>query len=108
VMFKQFATSLALTVGLSLPSIASELTQLNSHLVCGDYPSITATLTEYNEIPFVKMAAHRLTPTGDVFKNQIVLFVNPRTKTYTIVERFSSNLFCVVSIGEQLESAESK
>jgi len=107
-MFKKIVTSLALTVGLFHTSIASELTQLNSQLICGDYSSINSTIKEYNEIPFVRMVSHRLVSTGDIFQNQIVIFVNPQTKTYTMVERFSSDIYCVVSIGEKLSPVDSK
>jgi len=107
-MFKKIITSLALTVGLFHTSIASELKQINSQLVCGNYDSIDATIKEYNEIPFVRMSGYRLSSSGNVSQNQIVIFVNPQTKTYTIVERFSSEIYCVVSIGEKMSPADSK
>lgn len=100
-MFVKIATSLALTVGLSLPSIASETRTVNSQLVCAEWGTIDATLTEHGEIPFARMSADRHIGRSGVIQNIVVIFVNPKTKTFTVVEQFKEDLYCVLSIGSE-------
>jgi len=33
-------------------------------------------------------------------ENNMVIFVNPTTKSFTIAERFSKDLYCVLALGE--------
>lgn len=97
-MFK-IITSLALTAGVFVqPSIASEIINLPTELVCADKDRITETIKEYGEEPVMKSLSIRETNSG-LKTNVSILFVNPQTKTWTMVERFRDDLFCVTSLG---------
>lgn len=99
-MFQKTLASLVLTVGLIHPSIASEIVQFPTHLFCLDQETLTSTITEFEEIPFAGGVATREVAGAGMVTNNLVIFVNPKTKTWTIVERFSKDLYCVISIGD--------
>lgn len=100
-MFVKIATSLALTVSLSLPSIASETRSLNTQIVCAAWDVIDASLNEHGEMPFARMSADRHIARSGTVQNIVVIFVNPKTKTFTVVEQFKEDLYCVLSIGSE-------
>jgi len=99
-MLKQILTSLALTVGIIHPSIASDVQQFPTTLVCVDQKGLTQTITEFEELSFAGGVAMRDVPGVGLVKNNLVIFVNPKTQSWTIVERFSTELYCVVALGE--------
>lgn len=105
---RKFLASLALTVGLIHPSIASEILQIDTKLSCASWERINETLEKYGEIPFVNMNAYRALRNNDVMNLPAIMFVNPKTKSYTLVEKFSDQLYCVVSIGEQVSPSTDK
>jgi len=107
-MLKYFLASLALTVGLIHPSIASDITKLRTELVCGNELGIGEVLDKYGEIPFATMTSMRDIPGVGVTNNPIVIFVNPKTKTYTIIERLSKNVYCIVSLGDNISPYSEK
>lgn len=105
---RKFLASLALTVGLTHPSIASEVIQIDTKLTCVSWETLNEALEKYGEIPFVNMTAYRALRNNDVMSLPTVMFVNPKTKSYTLVEKFSEQLYCVVSIGEQVSPSTDK
>lgn len=101
-MLTRILTSLALTVGLIHPSIASESIKLPTELICGSEKGFEAVLEKYGEIPFATMTSSREIPGIGFSINPMVIFVNPQTKTYTIVEQLADNVYCVVALGEAI------
>lgn len=101
-MLKKVLTSLALIFGLIHISIASEPKQIDTKISCTSYEILNEVLEKYGEIPFVSMTAYRVVGSGRVVAHPAIMFVNPKTKSYTIVEKFSDALYCIVSTGEEL------
>jgi len=101
-MLKKLLASLALTVGTTHPSIASEPVQIDSKITCASFAVINEALEKYGEIPFVSMTAYRMTKNNNVIEIPAMMFVNPKTKTYTVVEKFNERVYCVVSMGGKL------
>jgi hypothetical protein len=101
-MLKKILASLALTVGIANPSIANEVIKLPTDLVCGSESGISEVLEKYGEIPFATMTAFREIPGEGFTNNPMVIFVNPKTKTFTIIERITKNIYCVVSLGDNI------
>ena len=99
-MFKKILAALALTAGIIHPSIASEITRLPTELICVDQRGIGETITEFEELSFAGAVGVREIPGVGMVENNIVIFVNPKTKSFTIVERFSKDLYCVLALGE--------
>jgi len=89
-----------------LPSIA--LAQIKEkvlyELFCIDVSVLEATLEEFKEFPFVRGNSKR-EPVGMV---PLVLFVNPETKSWTIVEKVEHNTYCVLAMGSGLEAVPSE
>lgn len=101
-MLKKALASLALTVGLPLHSMASDVVQFPTRLACTDYKTIIKNVDKFKEKPFAIMESFR-DFNGTVLTTTTLLFVNPKTKSYTMVEKFNDDLYCVVSMGENLE-----
>jgi hypothetical protein len=100
-MLKTFVTSLALTAGLiTQPSIANDnLISLPMEVTCVPGEVLTETLGEFGEVPFLQMHSTREMD-GRVVTNPTVMFMNPETKTWTMAERISKNIYCVIAIGD--------
>lgn len=101
-MLKQILASLALTVGIIHPSIASDIVQFPTRLVCADYETIKKNIEKFKEIPFVTMESYREIG-NTVVATTTVMFVNPKTKTYTLVEELNEDLYCIISLGENFK-----
>ena len=102
-MLKKLTASLALTVGFTNISIASDITKFPTEMVCATEKALGSVLDEFEEIPFATMTSMREIPVLGMTANSMVIFVNPKTKSYTIVERIGKDLYCVVAIGENIE-----
>lgn len=105
---QKFLASLALTVGLVHPSIASEVIEVDTKLSCVSWDTLNEALNKYGEVPFAKMTAYRALRNNDIMNLPTVMFVNPTTKSFTLVEKFSDQLYCVVSMGERLSPSSDK
>jgi hypothetical protein len=102
-MLKIIVTSLALTVGLVFthPSIASDPKTIRNDIVCTDIKTLDEVLTKYGEEAALTMVSTRETRKG-VSANAMVFFMNPKTKTWTLIEQFNEKDFCIIAIGEQV------
>lgn len=100
-MLKHIAASLALTVGVS-HAIASENQKLNIEVQCTNLMGITAVLEEFGEHPLLTGIAGR--PNGDkIVGLATILFVNPETQTWTLVEQFDKDLYCATASGSDIK-----
>jgi len=107
-MLKKILTSLALTVGIAHHSNASEITQFPTYLNCLNQQDLSATITEFEEISFAGGISIREIPDSGMVTNNLIIFVNPKTMSWTIVERFSKDLYCVVALGEKFRPLSGK
>jgi succinyl-CoA synthetase alpha subunit len=101
-MLPKILASLALTVGVANISIASEVQRFPTELICGNEAGMAEVLEKYGEIPFATMTSSREVPIVGLTVNPLVIFVNPKTKTYTIIEQLTADVYCVVAIGENI------
>jgi len=99
-MLEKILASLALTVGTIHPSIASEITQFPTSLMCVDKQGINQTIKEFEELSFAGGLSMRDLPGVGLVAHNLVIFVNPKTQSWTIVERFTKDMYCVVAVGE--------
>jgi hypothetical protein len=103
-MFKIIITSLVLTVGIiPHPSIASESKKLYLDVVCSTLENVSQILIEYEEEPVLTMVTARESKKGDMIPNATVFFMNPKTKSWTLVEQFTKDDYCVIAMGDQVE-----
>lgn len=69
---------------------------------CSDEKEVTTILTEYGETPMLVMQGVRAI-SGNVLNVSVTLYVNPNTKTYTIIEELRKDILCLVTTGEGLK-----
>lgn len=90
---------------LCLPLVASAQTnRLSIEGQCTDKDGLKTYLNKYEEVPFFRMASIRA-------KDKIhdaVLFINPKTGSWTLVEDRGDGKLCVVGVGGDLELIERK
>jgi len=102
-MLNKILTSLALTVGLTIqPSIASEAKKVPVDLICVNLETLDELLTEFGEEAALTMMVNRESKTG-ISSNPMVFFMNPKTKSWTLVEKISEKYYCVVALGENVK-----
>jgi len=70
--------------------------------VCVDAESLSKTLDEFKELPFARGISNSL---GDAEApaRSLVIFVNPATQTWTIVQRVDPNRYCIMAVGQKFE-----
>jgi hypothetical protein len=75
--------------------------------MCVDSLVLAQTLVEYGEKPALTMTTNREMSKG-VESFATVLFVNYQTKSWTLVEQYSEDLYCVIGMGNHLTPYQSK
>jgi hypothetical protein len=96
-----------LAMFLLMPSLAFANTIAELNTICIDSAELTATVNEFEELPFVRGLGKSLSDaTADPIS--IVVFANAKTGTFTIVQRQSSNLYCVLAVGDKFEPVPKK
>lgn len=98
-MLKTLA-SLALTVGMINSSIASEKT-ISTELICTSPMGLEQVLEKHKEEPFLTAISVRNLD-GKLVAMSTVMFINSKTKSWTLVEKINENLYCVSAMGEHI------
>lgn len=83
-----------------------EFTFVQTKMVCVEDKVVYSSLDEYGEKPLLYMASHRKMNDGsneNINSYPTILFVNPSTGTWSLVEKHTDNVLCIVSIGQQLK-----
>jgi hypothetical protein len=70
--------------------------------VCVDAKTLAETVDNFKELPFARGISMNL---GDAEApaRSLVIFVNPETQTWTIVERVDPNRYCIMAVGQKFE-----
>ena len=103
---KWLATFLCLLA--TVPAAAEETTQqipLPFYMTCGPTPMDNFLLERYEEMPMLEGEAQTIIGPGKVAKGKLRMFVNPDTKTYTLVFEVAEQMFCMMSSGNKLGPA---
>ena len=83
-----------------------EFDLIQTKIICTEDKVIYSSLDEYGEKPLLHMISHRKINDGteeSINSYPTILFVNPNTGTWTLVEKHTENILCVVTIGQQLK-----
>jgi hypothetical protein len=99
-MLKKFLASMVLTIGTIHPSLANEVTQFPTNLSCIVEKDLEQTIAEFGELIFAGGVSMREIPGVGLVQNNLVIFVNPKTRSWTMVERFTKDMYCVVALGQ--------
>ena len=69
--------------------------------VCLDLKNLTELVDDAQEIPYVRGQSHPIMAEGPPLA--MVIFVNPKTGTFTVAERVDRNTYCILAIGSRFE-----
>lgn len=94
-----FGTLLFLAVSSYAQTLVQESRIVKMDAICGTEKQITKVLDHFEEKPMLAMLSER---DGGRQQQMAVLFVNPKTRTYTLVEELPNDIYCVVSMGKGL------
>jgi len=70
--------------------------------VCVDAETLSKTVEEFKELPFARGISMDL-GNAEAAPQSLVIFVNPKTQTWTIVERVDANQYCIMAVGQKFE-----
>ena len=91
-----------LAMFLLMPSLAfAEPKTATYETICLNGKDLTNTVNEFKEIPFVRGLSVPLTQQER--KLSLVIFANPTTGSFTIVEKAGEDLYCILAIGGGFE-----
>ncbi len=93
---------LSLVTAFFFPLFAQSEIIYPTQLVCVTAQELVPVLEKYQEKPILKFSSHRVVGNSQGHL-QSVLYMNPTTKTWTLVEQWAEDLYCVVSIGSEAE-----
>ena len=91
-----------LAMCLLMPSLVFANPQIKTiQTMCLDGKDLTDTVNEFKELPYVRGIS---TPMAEQdAKMSLVVFLNPATGTFTIVEKAGDNLYCILAVGGGFE-----
>jgi len=68
---------------------------------CGTEVDVKKVLDEHGEKPMMTMKGIRMS-VDSITDTTLVLYVNPTTKTYSLIETVAPNVLCAVSTGDNV------
>lgn len=99
---------------LALPVIASsqvsldQVTKVPLEGYCLNKEQFRETLRQYQEKPILAMDSLRTNKKGEVIGHEAVLFINPKTGTWTLFEDHGEKGYCMVAMGEKIKPVQSQ
>jgi len=78
---------------------------VQNKMVCVQAEVVYSSLDEYGEKPMMHMVSQRRTndENGESINSYpTIMFVNPNTGTWSLVEKHTENILCIVGIGQQI------
>lgn len=69
--------------------------------VCLNAKDLTSLVDEFKEIPYVRGISRPIVSDGAPLS--LVIFVNPKDKSFTIVEKAAENTYCILAVGNGFE-----
>ena len=82
--------------------VYGQATVINFSADCGNARSLARLVAQFDETVSLTMTSIRDSDGGEPAKNALVLFINYKTKTWTMAERISPDLFCIIATGNDV------
>lgn len=96
---EKYLAALLLTVSLS---VNANIVRGTVPVVCSDEQGFADAITQFNEEPFVTALSSRDMGEGLLVPTSLVIFLNPKTGTFTIAEKVA-DMYCVIAMGENMK-----
>ena len=97
---------LLMALALIVPTISfaqdKDVKVLKFDAYCMGSARMESVLNKFEERAFAKLKSERLVG-SDTVKVESIMFANPKTRTWTIVEYVAEEMYCVVAVGSNLE-----
>ena len=71
-------------------------------IVCADEKTFIEAIASFNEEPFITALSKRDMGNGLLTPAALVIFLNPKTGSFTVAEKIS-DMYCVVAMGENMK-----
>lgn len=95
-----FLLSLVFVLTTLIPNFAySQATVINFPAACSNIGDLAELISEFDEQTTLTMTSIRDTGDGNSKNHTLLVFVNFKTKTWTMAERVSNELFCIIATG---------
>lgn len=91
-----------LLITASATAFAQDTQLVNIPSYCTSIKTLDEMLDKFNELPFAQSKSSREVDKKEV-TNQLIVFINPDTRSYTIVEQFSPKHVCILAVGEDFK-----
>jgi hypothetical protein len=95
---EKYLAAVLLTIGFSVNAKTITGTM---PVVCADAQGFTDAITEFDELPTLTALSNRDMGEGLLVPVSLVVFLNPKTGTYTIAEKVE-DMYCVIAMGENM------
>lgn len=89
---------LSLVAALFCPLLSQAETTIRSSLSCVTERELSPVLEKYQEIAILEFASHRVL-SGNMVAIHAVLYMNPGEKTWTLIEKWGDDMYCVIGVG---------
>lgn len=87
---------------LFLPTVAFANELVLFQAMCLDRDTMQKVLSDNKEEPFATGVGHRVSEGAKVY-HPVVIFVNAKTGSWTLVEITSENMYCITSVGSKMQ-----
>lgn len=69
---------------------------------CSSEERVLSLIKKFEEVPMLRMESERELGDGKTVEFITIMFVNPNTLSYTIVERFTKDIYCITGTGKNV------
>jgi hypothetical protein len=83
-------------------SISAKNIQGSVPIVCADEKEFVEAIVSFDEEPFITALSKRDLGNGLLTPTALVIFLNPKTGSFTVAEKIS-DMYCVVAMGENMK-----
>lgn len=83
---------------LSFSSFSFAQTTKNIKLECYPLKDVVLELNKFNEAPLLLANSFR----SEIERNVLIIFMNTETRTWTILEKYTEEIYCILAMGDQL------
>ena len=92
-----------LSTFLFVPALAmAEAEVIHFESICADLETLENTVTKFGEKPFITAVGHRQIDNKKVY-HPVVFFMNPETKSWSIVEKLNEDTYCMIALGSKMQ-----
>lgn len=81
----------------------AQVTLIPTSKICSDREILNSALTDFEEQPLLIMSNNKVIDDQKIESHVTILFANNKTGSWTLVEQWNDNFFCVVAMGSNIK-----